>query len=53
VTAMREEPAGPAKPDEPDLKRQVAQQAASSEAQGYAAAVRADAKVALNPQALD
>jgi peptidyl-prolyl cis-trans isomerase D len=53
VRAVREEPADPGKPGETELKTQFAQQAASSEAQGYAAAARADAKVALNPQALD
>jgi hypothetical protein len=53
VRAVREEPGDEAKPAEAQLKGQFAQQAASSEAQGYAAAARADAKVALNPQALD
>ncbi|MGA2344178.1 MAG: SurA N-terminal domain-containing protein [Steroidobacteraceae bacterium] len=53
VNAMREEPGDDTKPEEAQFKRQFAQQAASSEAQGYAAAARADAKVALNPQALD
>jgi hypothetical protein len=53
VNAVREEPGDDTKPGEDQFKRQFAQQAASSEAQGYAAAARADAKVALNPQALD
>ena len=53
VRAVREEPADKAKPADTELKTQFAQQAVSSESQGYAAAARADAKVALNPQALD
>jgi peptidyl-prolyl cis-trans isomerase D len=53
VRAVREQPGNEAKPADVELKSQFAQQAASSEAQGYAAAARADAKVALNPQALD
>ena len=36
-----------------DLKRQVAARLASGEAQNYAAAARADASVALNPQAIE
>ena len=36
-----------------EMRRQFAQQSASSEAQGYAVAARADAKVTVNPQALD
>jgi peptidyl-prolyl cis-trans isomerase D len=53
VRAVREQPGDQAKPADAQLKSQFAQQAASSESQGYAAAARADAKVALNPQALD
>ncbi len=53
VSAVREDPSGDPKLEEAQLKRQFAQEAASSEAQGYAAAARADAKVSLNPQALD
>jgi peptidyl-prolyl cis-trans isomerase D len=53
VSAVREDPSGDPKIEEAQLKRQFAQEAASSEAQGYAAAARADAKVSLNPQALD
>jgi peptidyl-prolyl cis-trans isomerase D len=53
VLAVREQPGDEAKPADVQLKSQFAQQAASSESQGYAAAARADAKVALNPQALD
>jgi hypothetical protein len=53
VTAVREDPNGDPKEQEDLLRRQLAQQSASSEAQGYAAAARADAKVILNAQALD
>jgi peptidyl-prolyl cis-trans isomerase D len=53
VSAVQEEPDAVAKLEEPKMKSQFAQQAASAEAQDYAAAARANAKVALNPQALD
>jgi peptidyl-prolyl cis-trans isomerase D len=53
VTAVREDPNGDPKEQEAQLHRQLAQQSASSEAQGYAAAARADAKVIVNAQALD
>jgi hypothetical protein len=57
VLAVREEPAGEkgqdAKSEDAQLRQQYAQEAASSEAQSYAAAARADAKVTLNAQALD
>jgi hypothetical protein len=53
VTAVREDPSGDAQQQEAQLRRQLAQQTASSEAQSYAAAARADAKVIVNPQALD
>jgi peptidyl-prolyl cis-trans isomerase D len=53
LTAVREDPNGDPKEQESALRRQLAQQAASSEAQGYAAAARADAKVIVNAQALD
>ena len=52
LTAVREEPGDPAHPDL-DMRRQYAAQIASTEAQSYAAGARADAKVVLNPQALD
>jgi peptidyl-prolyl cis-trans isomerase D len=52
VTAVREDPSGDAQ-QKTQLRRQLAQQEASSEAQSYAAAARADAKVIVNPQALD
>jgi peptidyl-prolyl cis-trans isomerase D len=52
LTAIREEAGDPKLPDA-DLRRQVAAQIASTEARSYAAAARADAKVILNPQAID
>ena len=53
VTAVREDPNGDPREQEAQLQRQFAQQWASGEAQSYAAAARVDAKVTLNPQALD
>jgi peptidyl-prolyl cis-trans isomerase D len=53
VTAMRDDPSVDPKQGEGQLKLQFAQQWASGEAQSYAAAARADAKVTVNPQALD
>jgi peptidyl-prolyl cis-trans isomerase D len=53
LTQVREDPSGDPKEEETQLRRQFAQQSASSEAQGYAVAARADAKVSVNPQALD
>ena len=53
ITAVREDPSGDAKEQDAQLRRQYAQQAASSESQAYALAARADAKVTLNPSALD
>ena len=52
LSAVREEPGDAAHPDL-DMRRQYAAQIASIEAQSYAAGARADAKVVLNPQALD
>jgi peptidyl-prolyl cis-trans isomerase D len=52
VSAVREEPADPKQPDL-DLRQQFAAQIASTEAQSYAAGARADAKVVLNPQAIE
>jgi hypothetical protein len=52
LSAVREEPTDPQQPDN-DLRRQVAAEIASSEAQSYAAGARADAKVILNPQAIE
>src|SRR3984957_2589018 len=51
-SAVREDP-DPAKSKDADIRRQYAAQIASSEAQSYAAAARADAKVTLNPKAMD
>ena len=52
LSAVREEP-GDSKQQDVEMRRQYAAQIASSEAQSYAAAARADAKVILNPQALE
>jgi peptidyl-prolyl cis-trans isomerase D len=52
VSAVREAPEDP-KFKDADMRRQVAQQFASTEAQSYAAGARADAKVILNPQAIE
>jgi len=52
LSAVREEPEDPKQPDA-SLPRQFAAQIASEEAQSYAAGARADAKVILNPQAVD
>jgi peptidyl-prolyl cis-trans isomerase D len=52
LSAVREEPADATHKDV-DLRRRFAMQIASTEAQGYAAATRADAKVILNPQAIE
>jgi len=53
VSAVREQPTDESKGQDTQLKTEFAQDAAAAEAQGYAAGARADAKVALNPQALD
>ncbi len=52
LTAVREDPSDATLKDA-DLRRQYAARMASDEAQAYTAAVRADAKVSLNPQAID
>ena len=52
LSAVREEPADASHPDV-DMRQQYAAQIASTEAQSYAAGARADAKVILNPQALE
>jgi peptidyl-prolyl cis-trans isomerase D len=52
LTAVREDPSD-ANLKDADLRRQYAARMASDEAQAYTAAVRADAKVTLNPQAID
>jgi peptidyl-prolyl cis-trans isomerase D len=53
VSATREDPASAAPPQQAQLRHEFAQRWASAEAQSYAAAARADAKVTVNPQALD
>jgi peptidyl-prolyl cis-trans isomerase D len=56
LSAVREEPgtpSGDSKLEDLGLRRQVAAQVASTEAQSYAAGARADAKVILNPQAIE
>jgi peptidyl-prolyl cis-trans isomerase D len=52
LSAVREEPGDASHPDL-DMRRQYAAQIASTEAQSYAAGARADAKVILNPQAVE
>jgi peptidyl-prolyl cis-trans isomerase D len=52
LSAVREEPGDP-KQQDGDLRQQFAAQIASIEAQSYAAGTRADAKVVLNPKAID
>ena len=52
LSAVREDPDA-AKSKDADTRRQYAAEIASSEAQSYAAAARADAKVTLNPKAID
>jgi peptidyl-prolyl cis-trans isomerase D len=52
LSAVREEP-GDAKEQDPAMRKQFAAQIASSEAESYAAGARADAKVILNPQAIE
>jgi peptidyl-prolyl cis-trans isomerase D len=53
LSAVREAPSDPNKVEDLGLRQQFAAQIASTEAQGYAAAARADAKVILNPQAIE
>jgi peptidyl-prolyl cis-trans isomerase D len=52
LSAVREEPGDP-KVQDATLRQQFAAQIASTEAQAYAAGARADAKVILNPQAIE
>jgi peptidyl-prolyl cis-trans isomerase D len=52
LSAVREDPSDAGIKAE-DLRRQIAVRLASGEAQSYSAAVRADASVALNPQAIE
>jgi type III secretory pathway component EscU len=53
LTAVREDPGTEGQPQDASLRRQMAQELASGEAQDYAVAARALAKVIVNPQALD
>ncbi|GAC1331358.1 MAG: SurA N-terminal domain-containing protein [Steroidobacteraceae bacterium] len=52
LRAVREEPGDAQQPDN-ELRQQYAAQIAAAETQSYAAGARADAKVVLNPQAID
>ncbi len=52
LSAVREDPNAAVIKDI-DMRRQFAAQIASGEAQSYAAGARADAKVTLNPKAID
>jgi peptidyl-prolyl cis-trans isomerase D len=52
LSAVREAPGDP-KAEEMGMRQQIAAQIASTEAQSYAAGARADAKVTLNPQAIE
>jgi hypothetical protein len=52
LLAVREDPDHAAETDVA-MRRQFSQEIASAEAQSYAAAARADAKIVLNPQAID
>ena len=53
LSAVRVDPSGDAKEQEAQMRREFARAAAAVEAQGYAAAARADAKVSLNLQAIE
>jgi peptidyl-prolyl cis-trans isomerase D len=53
LSAVREAPVENQQQEDMVLRRQYASQVASAEAQSYALAARADAKVVLNPQAID
>ena len=53
LSAVREDPSGDPQQQDAQLRREFARSAAAAEAQSYAAAARADAKVLLNPQAID
>ena len=52
LSAVREDPNAATSRDA-DMRLQYAAQIASGEAQAYAAAARADAKITLNPKAID
>lgn len=53
VSAVRQEPGGDAQAQQTEARREFAQQSAAADAQSYEAAVRANAKVTVNLQALD
>jgi len=53
LTAVREDPSQSSPLQDAQLKRELAQEVALNEAQAYATAARADAKVQTNPQVLD
>ena len=53
VSAVREDPSGDPQLKDAQLRRELARSDAAAEAQSYGAAARADAKVLLNPQAID
>jgi len=53
LSAVRENPNGDPQQQDAQLRREFARSAAAAEAQSYAAAARADAKVLLNLQAID
>src|ERR1017187_548425 len=53
LSAVREDPSGDPQLKDAQLRRELARSAAAAEAQSYGAAARADAKVLLNPQAID
>lgn len=53
LSAVREDPSGDPKEREAQMRREFARSAAAGEAQAYASAARADAKVSLNPQAIE
>ena len=53
LSAVREAPVDNQQQEDMLLRRQYASEVASAEAQSYALAARADAKVVLNPQAID
>jgi peptidyl-prolyl cis-trans isomerase D len=53
VLAVREDPSSDAAQQTTSMRRQYAQELASTEAQGYAEAARASAQIVLNPQAID
>jgi peptidyl-prolyl cis-trans isomerase D len=53
VSAVREDPSGDPQLKDAQLRGELARSAAAAEAQSYGAAARADAKVLLNPQAIE